>query len=341
MVEREFKMKAAIVLLGHGSQNPDSHAEFIQLCELVQRAEPEREVLYAYLQLRQPDLASVLTKLSEGRLAEVIIIPVFLFAGNHIQEDIPAVIGDLSKRFPAFTIKMGRHLGPDMAIAKLVNERINEVVYCDDYITDPEQIETTSFQIIEAALTGVKNIWTPAEREIVKRVIHTTADPDIAGVLDFHPGAIARGIDAIREGVRIITDVKMSLTGIGNKPTVRFGCSVECYIDNPEVAALAGRTGKTRAMSAMIKACTDMQRGIVVIGNAPTALFQLCEMIKTGNVKPDLIIGTPVGFVGATESKEVLKASGIPYIRTIGPRGGSPIAAAIVNALCKLAELQV
>ena len=222
-----------------------------------------------------------------------------------------------------------------------MTERINELIYREDYITDPGQIETKSFQIIEAELAGVENIWTPAEREVVKRVIHTTADPDIARVLDFHPWAIARGIAAIRDGVRIITDVKMSLTGIGNKPTVRFGCPVDCYIDNPEVAALAGQTGKTRAMSAIIKACTDMQRGIVVIGNAPTALFQLCEMISAGNAKPDLIIGTPVGFVGATESKEVLKASGIPYIRTIGGRGGSPIAAAIVNALCKLAELQV
>jgi precorrin-8X/cobalt-precorrin-8 methylmutase len=334
-------MKSAIVLLGHGSQNSDSHQEFRQLCELVQRTEPEREVLYAYLQLRQPDLASVLTKLSEERLAEVIIIPVFLFAGNHIQEDIPAVIADLKLQFPTFTIKIGRHLGPDVGIAKLVSERINEVVYRDNYITDPEQIETKSFHIIEAALAGVKNSWTPTEREIVKRVIHTTADPDIAGVLDFHPWAIARGIAAIRDGVHIITDVKMSLTGIGNKPTVRFGCPVECYIDNPEVAVLAGQTGKTRAMSAMIKGCTGMQRGIVVIGNAPTALFQLCEMITAGIAKPDLVIGTPVGFVGAAESKEVLKAIGVPYIRTVGSRGGSPIAAAIVNALCKLAELQV
>lgn len=334
-------MKSAIVLLGHGSQNSDSQQEFKQICELVQRSEPEREVVYAYLQLCQPDLATVLTKLSESRLAEVIIIPVFLFAGNHIQEDIPALIANLKLKFPYFSIKLGRYLGPEIGVAKLVSERINEVLYQENYITDPDQIEARSFQIIEAGMSRTNNFWTPAEREVVKRVIHTTADPEIAGLLDFHPRAVVAGIAAIREGVRIVTDVRMSLAGIGNKPTVRFGCPVECYIDNPEVSVLAGKTGRTRAMAAIIKSCTGMQHGIVVIGNAPTALFQLCEIISAGNAKPDLIIGTPVGFVGAAESKEVLKTAGIPYIRTIGPRGGSPIAAAIVNAICKLAEVHV
>ncbi len=327
-----------VILLGHGSQNPEAHREFSLVLEQVRRLLPEYLVFLAYLQLREPDLNSLIKDLTAEGVREVIIIPIFLFAGNHILEDIPKLLKEAEERFPDFSLKIGRHLGPDPSIAKLIKERIQEVTYKEEYLTDPQAIEAKSFQIIEQLLTGIKLPWPAAEREIIKRVIHTTADPEIAGLLDFHPQAVTAGIQSLKNGVGIITDVKMSLIGIGNKATSSFGCRVKCYIDDPEVAVLAKETAKTRAIAGIIKACTGMKHGIVVVGNAPTALFQLCEMIERGIAAPDLIIGTPVGFVGAAESKEVLKGIGIPYIRTVGPRGGSTIAAAIVNALIKLAE---
>ncbi|MGE5581494.1 MAG: precorrin-8X methylmutase [Bacillota bacterium] len=332
-------MKSAVILLGHGSQNSDSQVEFRRLADQVQSLEPDRVVRIAHLQLCEPDLASVISRLAEEKVTEVSIIPVFLFAGNHIQVDIPGLISALRVKFPQITMKMGRHLGPDPEIAKLVRVRLKELAYKDHCLHDPSRIESRSFQIIDSLLSDLETTWTPGEREIVKRVIHTTADPEMARLLDFHPRAVAAGIKAIQAGAPIVTDVKMSYIGIGNKPGNSFGCSLKCCIDDPETAEMARKTGRTRAMAGMVKACAGMKQGIVVIGNAPTALFQLCEMIDSGEATPGLIVGTPVGFVGAAESKEVLKSVGIPYIRTVGPRGGSPVAAAIVNALCRLAAV--
>ncbi len=340
--------KVPVVLLGHGSKNPVAHEEFTRLGDLVRQLEPELEIIPAYLQLKEPDLDSVIRKLIDEGNSEVIVIPVFLFAGNHIGEDIPELITDLKCKFPGFQIHIGRHLGPEWRIASLVKERIAAIDEDSSqsvkngkipkYIQNPKEIESRSFEIIDRELKYYKRGWRPAELEIVKRVVHTTADMDWAEIIEFHPRAVETGIRALRDGVPIVTDVRMSLVGIGKRPTEKFGSQVDCYIDHPEVATANIQTGKTRAMLGIAKACTGMNRGIVVIGNAPTALFELAELIASGKAKLDLIVGTPVGFVGAAESKEVLKGLGVPYIRTIGRKGGSTVAAAIVNALARLAE---
>ena len=332
-------MKTPVILLGHGSRNITAHAEFLALRDYVQQVEPDREIHLAYLQLMQPDLFTAVSQIMSAPVKrEIIIIPVFLLFGNHIREDIPELLQKVKTSFPAVEFFLGRHLGPDQGVARLVVDRINEVAYRKDFLANPQEIETESFRIIETELARLKIHKDLGEREVLKRVIHTTADLGMAEILDFHPQAVAAGIKALQEGARIVTDVKMSLMGIGKLPAERFGCSLECYIDDPHIAILAKETGKTRAMSAIHQACKEMNGGIVVIGNAPTALFELCEMVLAGVTRPDLVVATPVGFVGAAESKEVVKSIGIPYIRTVGPRGGSPIAASIVNALSRLAE---
>jgi precorrin-8X/cobalt-precorrin-8 methylmutase len=171
------------------------------------------------------------------------------------------------------------------------------------------------------------------EQAVVKRIIHTTGDFNIAPLVQIHPLAVERGLAAIHRGCSIYTDVNMVLAGLNRKKMAEFDVRALCRIADPDVAAQASRTGQTRAMVAMRLAGT-MRGDIMVIGNAPTALFTLCEMIERGEADPALVIATPVGFVGASESKELLvNLNKVPYITVRGTRGGSTIAASIVNAL--------
>ncbi|QSZ28341.1 precorrin-8X methylmutase [Aceticella autotrophica] len=204
------------------------------------------------------------------------------------------------------------------------------------YIKNPKEIEKRSFEIIGENIDEKR--FDERELKIVKRVIHTTADFEFADILKISKEAIDTGIKAIKEGSNIVTDTKMAMAGINKKTLKRFGCDISCFIDAPEVLSLAKEKSITRSMASMIIASQDKKNKIFVIGNAPTALFQLAELIKSGILKPDLIIGVPVGFVGAAESKEEVKELGIPYIITEGRKGGSNIAAAIINALMYMIE---
>ncbi len=205
-----------------------------------------------------------------------------------------------------------------------------------EFIKDPRAIEDTSMDIIEQCLPWIREL-PQGERQIIRRIVHTTGDPAIAELVKIHPDAVASGLRAIRDGKPIFTDVQMLRSGISPVKLEQFGIETMCLIKDPEVAAEAKRTGKTRAMIAMAKAAPLLEGGIIAIGNAPTALFELCDMIRRGELEPALVIGTPVGFVGAKESKEVLEETPVPYITITGTRGGSTIAVAALNALLKLA----
>ncbi|MCT4607389.1 MAG: precorrin-8X methylmutase [Marinisporobacter sp.] len=200
-----------------------------------------------------------------------------------------------------------------------------------DYIKVPHLIEERSFEIITEEL-GDKTF--PEEiGKIVKRVIHTTADFQYADLTIISEGAIASAKKAIQSGAHIVTDTKMAMSGINKKRVAEHGGEVHCFISDEDVAKTAKEKGTTRAMAAMEKAIGDEKNKIFVIGNAPTALFKLKQFIEEGKVKPDLVIGVPVGFVGAAESKEEFEKLNVPYIVTRGRKGGSTVAAAIVNAI--------
>jgi precorrin-8X/cobalt-precorrin-8 methylmutase len=204
----------------------------------------------------------------------------------------------------------------------------------------PEQIEAESFRIIDAEVGS--HDWSAAEWPVVRRAIHTSADFDYARTMAFSPDAVIRGIAALRCGRGIVTDTSMALAGINKKLLHRFGAQVSCFVADPAVSAEAARLGVTRSILAMRRAAADPGNGIFVIGNAPTALFELLRLVREKRLQPDLVIGLPVGFVGAEESKEELlrqaSALAIPYITNRGRKGGSTVAAAVVNALLKLAE---
>ena len=202
--------------------------------------------------------------------------------------------------------------------------------------TLPGDIERTSMSIIAAELAE-RNIILPPEHEaVVKRVIHTTADFDYAENLRFTSGAAELGQAALRRGIPIVTDTNMAKAGV-NKPSLKtLGCELHCFMADPEVARLAKEQGLTRAAVSMEKAARELPGAILAVGNAPTALLRIAELIAEG-LRPALVIGVPVGFVNVVESKEILFAAcetcGVPAIAAMGRKGGSNVAAAICNAL--------
>lgn len=197
----------------------------------------------------------------------------------------------------------------------------------------PGEIEKRSFEIIGSELQR-EGIILPSEYEhIIKRCIHTSADFDYAKTMYFAKDAVEGIAEAIRNGGTIVTDTKMAKSGINKKKLEEYGARVECYIGDEDVATEAKERGVTRSYVSMEKAASLKGPVVFAIGNAPTALFSIVELFKEKKIKPAGVIGVPVGFVNVVESKEVLIDSGLPVIVNRGRKGGSNIAACIVNAI--------
>ena len=194
----------------------------------------------------------------------------------------------------------------------------------------PGEIEKRSFEIIEEE---VGRELDPVLKPIIKRVIHTTADFSYADTLFFSENAVEKGLQALREGVSIITDTNMGRAGINKKKLEQYGGKVHCFMADEDVAAAALTQQTTRAAVSMDKAAAMQEDFIFAIGNAPTALIRLYELIQEEKIRPRLIIGVPVGFVNVVEAKELILTAGVPVIVARGRKGGSNVAAAICNAL--------
>ncbi len=198
----------------------------------------------------------------------------------------------------------------------------------------PSDIESESFKIIEREIGD--HSFDPMTFKIVQRVIHATGDFSFAENLRFSPGAVEAGIEAIRSGKNILTDVTMVASGISKAMLKKFGGEVICKVADPEIAEAAKAATKTRSEMAIATALND-SIGIVAMGNAPTALVQAIATTKEMEGAKPLLVGVPVGFVNAAESKALLEEENSCYITSLGRKGGSPVAAAIVNALIRLA----
>jgi precorrin-8X/cobalt-precorrin-8 methylmutase len=195
----------------------------------------------------------------------------------------------------------------------------------------PMDIEGESMAII-ASLLGDKEI-APENKAAVMRAIHATADFDFADSLYFSPGAVEKGIAALKRGAMIVTDTQMALAGVNKKALSATPSAAVCYISDADVAERAKAETKTRAAASIEKSLAAPGPKIYAVGNAPTALIRIYELIKEGELSPDLVIGVPVGFVNVVESKELIMESGAPCIVARGRKGGSGVAAAILNAL--------
>ena len=201
----------------------------------------------------------------------------------------------------------------------------------------PMEIERRSFEIIAQEL-GDRKI-DPEYDLLVRRVIHTTADFEYADTLTFSEHAMIALMDALREGADVITDTTMAQAGINKRTLAKFGGQARCYIADEDVAREAKERGVTRSLVSMEKAARVPGPKVFAIGNAPTALLSLCDLITSGALSPRMVIGVPVGFVNVIEAKEALMRLPVPYIVARGRKGGSNVAAAIVNAaLYQLSE---
>ena len=200
-----------------------------------------------------------------------------------------------------------------------------------------QSIEDASMQMIEDEIGS--HHYNEKEWSIVRRVIHSTADFEFASKnkIIFHKDAIQSGMNALRNGCSIVVDVNGVIGGLNKQNPKDFGNDIICNISSPEIMGLAKKEGKTRSQVSMRAAIADIEGGVVAIGNAPTALLEVIKMVKEGIVKPALIIGIPVGFICAAESKEELsKLEEVPFITNIGRKGGSSSVSAIINAIFKL-----
>lgn len=200
-------------------------------------------------------------------------------------------------------------------------------------IVKPMDIEKRSFEMISEILEADGIMLEPENEAVIKRVIHTTADFEYVENLVFSKNAVKLGIDALKNGCDIVTDTQMARSGINKTALSKLGGEVHCFMSDEDVAAEAKECGTTRAAVSMEKAAKLKKPLIFAIGNAPTALIKLDELIKSGRIAPKLIIGVPVGFVNVVESKELIMNSAVAHIVARGRKGGSNVAAAIVNAL--------
>ncbi len=293
----------------------------------------------AFLQLTQPDIETGLGRLIDAGCREIFVLSLFLVSGNHHTRDAGAEIRRILERYPGvgFVLSEPLLLNPGFyqLIAGRVAQAIDIGVACSPTGTD---IERESFEIVETHLQGLE--LPEGEKQVVRRVVHATADPAFAPSLIFHPQAVSAALAALERGADILVDVNMVAAGIDRRRVQRLGGNVVCSVAHTQVAEKALELGITRSQAAMRQMLQEHPGGVVVVGNAPTALAEVVDEVASGRAAPAVVIGVPVGFVAAAETKERLVASGVPFITNRGARGGSPVAAAIVNSLLRLAEAE-
>ncbi len=324
-----------IILIGHGS--PKKDANNIDLIgKLLHNAiHPKCGngcVKVAYLQFADPHLAQTIKECVEGGASKIIIHPFFLSAGMHVTKDIPEMIEDARGMYPTVEFVYTEPLGLHEKLVQIAKERIQNVNF-----PLPEDIEKRSFEIISEEF-NLHDV--PAEQiPIITRVIHSTADFDFKNTLTFHPDAVRKGIEAIRAGKDILADVEMVKAGINKRLLRKWGGSAICSIADREVVKKSKETGMTRAQISMEKGLSE-NVGIVAIGNAPTALLRVIELLTNTHARKlsPVVVGVPVGFVKALESKALLSVQTFPFITNLSRKGGTPVAVAIVNALLKMAS---
>lgn len=331
-----------ILVVGHGSKS--SHAvEVLSRVGKALSASYDR-VSIASMQFNAPNIEEATADLVSQGVTDIIVAPFFLYQGNHILMDIPEELEELNRKHPELTFRLADSLGYDDRLVGMMRERIDAAMLSGNgngrtpSDIAPGQIEARSMEIIRELMAEVP--YDGLDFEIVQRIVHTTGDPGIAADVVVEVNAAQAGLAALRSGASIITDVTMVQAGLHRNKLAALGCEVLCLIEDEGIAERAAEAGMTRSATAMRALLERMDGSIICIGNAPTALFEVVEMIRSEGVRPALVIGTPVGFVDAREAKEALiEAStipgerSIPYVTIRGHRGGSPIAAASLNAL--------
>lgn len=355
-------MDTGLVLLGHGSRAEVDEANqvLLRLAGMVRGKTGFTLLETAFLnpRARRQNLAEAVEKVVRRGAKRIIVAPVFLSNGLHMQQNIPAEITRLKQKHQV-EIRLAAHLGADPRIVEVIVDRIRSELIVpgsglrvagfydselgtrdsqlDDvgevnFLTEPQAIEARSRVIIDRLIGDLPF----PEKEIVRRIIHATGDAGLAACTEIHPDAVRAAGRVFTGGRKIIVDVQMVKAGIDSRKAEQLGLEIYCAIDDPAVVRKAREKRLTRAMVAINALAGLIPGNLVAVGNAPTALEELIRLTKSGEVRPALVIGTPVGFVGAAEAKKALTRLDVPYITVHGTRGGSAVAVSIVNALLDL-----
>ena len=318
-----------ILIVGHGSPRAHANDGFLGLVGRVASRLSGAVVLPAFFSIARPNIADQCGVLVAQGVRQIVLLPYFLYTGQHVAHDIPELLAECGRQHPGLTFKVLPTLENEPALEDLVVDRLALFATAGPLPTDGRAIEQRSLAIIDRQL-GPADSASLADR-IIRRVVHATADFGFAHSMRVHADAAASGLAALAAGKPIVCDVNMLKVGITKAPG-----EVLCAVSDADVVRAAAEGGITRAAAAMEKLAGRLDGTIVAIGNAPTALFKVIELASRGVARPALVVGLPIGFVGAAESKLALTRSDLCYITNVGPRGGSPAAAAAVNALVKL-----
>lgn len=317
-----------ILIISHGSPREEANQRFTTLVERIAARLGVHHVLPTFFSIVRPSIPDRIAELAGLGVRRVLLMPYFLYEGQHVSKDIPELLTQCQNQFPDMTFQVLPTLESDPILEDLVVDRLMSLLPPGEpFLGTGVAIERQSFEIIDRQMSH----WPEkdqAVRAILRRVIHATADLTFARSLRIHPGAVQAFQTARAAGKPIVCDVKMLQAGI-----TRVDQEVLCWIGEEETTARARQQGWTRAAAAMDRLGPRLEGAVVAIGNAPTALWKVLEMASAGGPRPALVVGLPIGFVGAREAKLALLGSGLCHITNTTNRGGSPAAAAVINAL--------
>lgn len=314
-----------IILVLHGSPRSEANKVSFLIPLLAKTLNKSfQDIKLSFLQFGSPSLEEVLEEVIKEEPSKVIIHPFFLTKGQHVSSDIPKIIKKYEERYPKIKFFYTPPLGIHPKMAEIVKERIEESLGFTG-----EKIERLSMEIIEREVDLKFNRI--QERELVRRIIHATADPEYKDTMYFHPEAISKAVKALKEGKDLLVDVEMVKAGINKK--LLGPSKVVCYLSEIE------NSETTRSEKAIALALErEKNLGLIAIGNSPTALIKTIEILNLRKEKEIVVIGMPVGFVKALEAKILLYQQDFPFITNFSPKGGSSATVAIINGLLKIKE---
>ncbi len=348
-----------LVLIGHGSKLSHNRENLMQLAEILRAKSRFKTVEISFMIRDTPTIPEAIEKLVKQGIKKIVLVPAFLAAGVHTTKEIPELIGikDKESQLTASGIQLfyGEPIGADECVAVVLEEKALKALgekaehqHASFSTTVEEKGKTPadlrniydkSMSLIRPEIKDAIRSVPQENIPIIERVVHTTADPEFAKLLVISDDAVEAGVSAIKAGAKIFTDVKMVKAGINEGRVRRFGGKTLSYIDDPRALKLAEKEKLTRAAAAMRLAFEDgIDGAVILIGNAPTAAFELADLIAKRKAKPALIVATPVGYVGAAESKKVVETLPVPFVTNRGKKGGSAVAVAVFNALLGMAE---
>jgi len=345
--------KTGLIIIGHGSKLPHNRENLEKLADILRKRAAFKTVEISFMMRNKPTIPEAIESLAKKGVSKIVLIPAFLAPGVHTIREIPELI-ELKKKEPwlaerGIELVYGEPLGADERIAEIIEEKALKAlgqetgkadVMTNAYaIAASKKIVNTSMTLIRQALGDALDNVPASHIPVIERIVHATADPEFAKLLVISEKAVEAGVSAIRAGAKIVTDVKMVKAGINEARLKRFGAKITTYIDDERAVKLAKAESLTRSAAAVRLAVKDgLDGAIVLIGNAPTAAFELADAVRQGLARPALIVAVPVGYVGAAESKETVAGLPTPFIIVKGRKGGSTIAVAVFNALLTMAE---